>query len=131
MNNRTQLIKLIHVGKRELTISDDVYRLLLRQVTGKTSCKDMNISELEQVLRVFRTKGFQRGFSSKKHRSAKKTKTNEILKIQAIWEQMVQQGFIKNDSPKALNEYDKRMTASKNHGQGVAKLEWLDSNSHL
>ncbi len=133
MNHRSRLIQLIHVGKKELALPNDVYRLLLKQATGKTSCAKMNIGELEQVLRLFRTKGFQQGFIPKSRKPAKKVKTNEILKIQAIWDEMAQQGHIKNASPQALDEYVKRMTAQKNHGNGVAKLAWLDSKlaSHV
>ncbi len=126
MTHRNRLIQLIHVGKRELALDDDVYRLLLKATTSKTSCKEMKIEELERVLGIFRAKGFQQGFIPKKRIPAQKAKAKEAKKIQVIWIKMAQQGFIKDGSPQALDSYVKRMTTKLN-GVGVAKLEWLDS----
>ncbi|EFY6253291.1 regulatory protein GemA, partial [Shigella sonnei] len=38
--NRTSLIKLIHVARRDLQLDDDTYRAFLVQHTGKTSCRE-------------------------------------------------------------------------------------------
>lgn len=47
---RNDLIKRIHVLKRELSLDDDTYRMVLSNITGKLSCKDiMSIEELNLV----------------------------------------------------------------------------------
>ncbi|HHI2407801.1 TPA: phage protein GemA/Gp16 family protein, partial [Escherichia coli] len=48
--SRTSLIKLIHVARRDLQLDDDTYRAFLVQCTGKTSCRELSVAQLEQVL---------------------------------------------------------------------------------
>ncbi|HCX7622286.1 TPA: DUF1018 domain-containing protein, partial [Escherichia coli] len=43
--NRTSLIKLIHVARRELQLDDDTYRAFLMQKTGKTSCRELTVTQ--------------------------------------------------------------------------------------
>ncbi|WP_397220533.1 phage protein GemA/Gp16 family protein [Pasteurella multocida] len=40
-------------------MDDDVYRAFLQSTVGKTSCKEMNIAELLNVLRAMKDKGFE------------------------------------------------------------------------
>ncbi|GHV76493.1 GemA protein [Spirochaetia bacterium] len=56
---RTKLIQLIHVGKKEIGISDEDYRVMLHGATAKSSCTDMTVPELEAVLTALRRLGFQ------------------------------------------------------------------------
>ena len=55
---RKRLIQLIHIGKGKMGMADDTYRAFLDGVTGKDSCSDMTIRQLESVLRVMRKHGF-------------------------------------------------------------------------
>ena len=43
---RAEIIKYIHVLKRDLSLSDETYRTALRAVTGHESCKDLSQEEL-------------------------------------------------------------------------------------
>lgn len=57
---KTALIAKIHIAKKTLCLDDDTYRDVLRLATsGKTSCKDMDIAELERVLYAMQKKGFK------------------------------------------------------------------------
>ncbi|EEM6850015.1 DUF1018 domain-containing protein, partial [Salmonella enterica subsp. enterica serovar Montevideo] len=47
---RASLIKLIHVARRDLQLDDDTYRAFLVQYTGKTSCRELTVAQLERVL---------------------------------------------------------------------------------
>ncbi len=132
MSNRNQLIKLIHVGKRELALDDDVYRLMLSSITGKTSCKLMNINELEQVLKAMKQKGFKHQVNPnkkpfKRRLSAKSgdVKT-QIDKINAIWITMFQHGFVRDGSASALDVYVRRITRGE-QGVGVDHVGWCTS----
>lgn len=134
MNNRTQLIKLIHVAKRELAMDDDSYRMMLENTVNKQSCSKMNIKELEAVLNAMKSKGFQHKAKAAS-KSAKKpfkryspksneTKSPMITKIRALWITMAKQGFVRDESETALDAYVRRMTLrSKN--EGVDHVGWL------
>ncbi|MCX2788368.1 regulatory protein GemA [Vibrio sp. Sgm 5] len=62
--NRNQQYGLIHKGmKTKLTVelgefSDDEYRRVLINMTGKASCKEMNHQELESVIQHLRQFGY-------------------------------------------------------------------------
>lgn len=58
--SRASLIKLIHVARRNLQLDDDTYRSVLYRVTGKQSCRDLKVGQLEDVLKVLEDKGFRR-----------------------------------------------------------------------
>lgn len=46
---RAELIKKIHVQKRDLALGDDNYRLILESISGKRSCRDMDDEHLNLV----------------------------------------------------------------------------------
>jgi hypothetical protein len=56
---RLKLIRLIHVGRNKLAITDDAYRSLLRGVCGKESCADMTVPELDRALKAVKAAGFR------------------------------------------------------------------------
>ncbi len=129
MSNRSQLIKLIHVGKRELALDDDTYRLMLSSETGKTSCKQLNIKQLEQVLGAMKSRGFKHQTNARKtpfkrRLSAKSGNVKtQIDKINAIWITMFRHGFIRDGSATALDAYVRRMT-NRAQGEGVDHVAW-------
>jgi len=55
---RRGLLAKIHIAKKELALSEEFYRELLYRLTGKRSCRDMNIPELETVCRVLQEMGW-------------------------------------------------------------------------
>lgn len=46
---RAELIKKIHVQKRDLSLDDDNYRLILESLSGRRSCADMDDEHLNLV----------------------------------------------------------------------------------
>jgi hypothetical protein len=52
-------IKLIHVARRQVKIDEPQYRLLLRNVGGVDSSKDLGKHGLEAVMAVFEDMGFR------------------------------------------------------------------------
>lgn len=122
--NRSNLIKLIHIARRQMHLDDETYRLMLSSVvSGKTSCRDMSLGELEKVLAAFKERGFKA--SSNKKKTAVKPRSNIVGKIVAIWHTMHQQGFIEHDTPAALDSYVQRTTRNLNGGEGIARVSWL------
>ena len=54
---RKEMIKKIHIAKADLGLDGDRYRALLSGVTGKESCKDMDLRELNAVYRQMEKDG--------------------------------------------------------------------------
>ena len=57
-NSKQTLIAKIHIAKKELALDDETYRDVLERVTGKTSCKGMNLNELKAVVMDLKRLGF-------------------------------------------------------------------------
>lgn len=52
------LIAKIHIAKKQLGYDDATYRDVLERVTGKTSCKEMDLQALKKVIRELKRLGF-------------------------------------------------------------------------
>ncbi|ECD9475906.1 DUF1018 domain-containing protein [Salmonella enterica] len=126
--DRASLITLIHVAKKDLRLDADTYRDALRATVGKTSCRDMSLSELSNVLAAFKKRGFK--VRSKPHNRALKPAT-VTAKIRTIWRLMCAQGFLGSDSEAALNAWVRKQTESANGGEGVANYQWLEREPAL
>ncbi|RQY11139.1 gp16 family protein [Burkholderia stagnalis] len=117
MADRQQLIRLIHVAKRELAMADDSYRAVLRRVGRKESAADLTIPELEKVVEHLKHCGFK--VRSKK--GARGQAEDEQSKmIRGLWLELADRGVVQNRSEEALAAFVKRMT-------GVDALDWLSS----
>ncbi|PMN90301.1 gp16 family protein [Enterovibrio norvegicus] len=136
MQQRTRLIQLIHVGKRELQLDDDTYRALLKRETGNDSCKAMRLDELDKVLSAMERQGFKRKKSTNpkqtKKRLSPKTqgKPDVISKIRALWITMAKEGIIRDGSETALDTYVRRMT-KKQSGKGVDHVAWCSDEEAI
>lgn len=123
---RAQLIKLIHVARREAGIDDETYRAKLAAATGKTSCRDLDITGLNKVIESFRESGFKAKSQPAKPRTTEHQRTEIIGKIRAVWHEMHRHGFLRCGSDAALNQYVQRMTSTPNGGAGIARLDWVN-----
>ena len=59
MSTKKILMAKIHIGKKDLHLDDDTYRDVLWRVTGKRSCKDMTIAQLQDVVKDMENSGFK------------------------------------------------------------------------
>lgn len=120
-----KLIKIIHVAKRSLGLSDEDYRAMLQAQTRKTSCSDMSMSELEAVVDHLRSRGF-----NAPAQPASKAKTKRLAddpqsrKIRSLWLTLRDLGAVKDSSEAALGAFVKRQTGGE---RGVERLEWLNN----
>ncbi|EOY5688068.1 gp16 family protein [Salmonella enterica subsp. enterica] len=121
MSGRAKLIQLIHVARREAGLDDETYQAKLVAATGKRTCRDMSVQELEIALQAFRASGFKR----KTTHSSSRTRSAIVGKIRAVWAEMHMAGFIQCGSDAALNQYVARQTTRQNGGGGVARADWL------
>jgi phage gp16-like protein len=121
---RQQLIKLIHVGKRDLRMQDEDYRQLLRSLTKSESTSDLDIVALQQVLSALTAKGFKISHKSAKpaksgNRSRPLDQAEQARKLRALWLHMHELGIVRSAEESALCTYIKRQT-------GVEALQWLN-----
>lgn len=127
--SRVPLIKLIHVARRKLQLDDDTYRSVLMRITGKQSCRELRVGQLEDVLKALEDKGFKRT----RPRSAvrRQRETDVSAKVRGIWQQMHKDGFTHDGSDIALDAFVAKMTIKTNEGQGIATLAWCRGDDLL
>lgn len=114
---KARLKKLLHVGKRELGLDEDAYRLLLQSATGKTSSSAMTVPELEKALERMKHAGFR---VRARKGSRKAADDPQSKKLRGLWLELHEKGVVRNPEEAALAAWVKRMT-------GVEALEWLSS----
>lgn len=56
---RKGLIAKIHVAKAQLNMEDDMYRQFLRETTGHSSCKELDLLQLQRVMAKMERLGFK------------------------------------------------------------------------
>ena len=124
MNDRKSLIKLIHVAKRDLKMDNDNYALLLMsaaeskpgRMDGKKTTKEMNVDELERVMKALRAKGFKVRHTTPHDKGGKGGVSRPLdtspkaSKIRAQWLELHELGFIKNPDETALAQWVKAQT---------------------
>ena len=113
-NKKDNLIRLIHVGKTKMGLSDSEYRHLLYSTTGKSSSLAMNLSELEVVLKAIKGLGFEVKTMPVKPEDVGRASFEQINYIKGLWELSAR---VKTEA--ALNAFVKKIT-------GVPFLGWLD-----
>lgn len=104
---KEKAIQLIHIAKQQLCMDELSYRMLLNELTGKNSTKQMTIIQLIKVLEAMENKGFKK--TTKRHHSptTENAKVNSLIahKIRAIWVEMSKQGLVRDGSETALNKW--------------------------
>ncbi len=123
---RQRLIRLIHVGKRELGLDDEIYRALLMGSVHKDSTSAMSVPELERVLERMKRSGFKVRVKSARPPAQSRpgrplAQYPEARKVRALWLFLHQLGAVKNPSEEALAAYVKRIAK-------VDALQWTNGN---
>lgn len=113
--NRAKTIQLIHIARNKLEVSDDAYRVMLQNLTGKDSCSKMDDRQLANVLAHLRGRGFK---ISAKPREIPMVEFPMSRKIWVLWQDLAKAGLVRDKSQKALDAWLLRET-------GVAQLVWL------
>ncbi|MGR6980833.1 gp16 family protein [Testudinibacter sp. P27/CKL/0425] len=110
---KPKLTQLIHIAKSQQSMDEMTYRAMLERITGKTSCKQMTVIELNKVLREMEQKGFKvrsngvlRGGRSKSPSTQNALVKHDIAhKIRAVWITMAKSGQVRDGSEQALNAW--------------------------
>lgn len=102
---KEKAIQLIHIAKQQLRMDELSYRMLLNELTGKNSTKQMTIMQLIKVLEAMENKGFKKTTTRHHSPTTENAKVNSLIahKIRAIWIEMSKQGLVRDGSENALN----------------------------
>ena len=120
-NKKLKLIQLIHVGKKQLGLDDDLYREVLESCTGKSSSKLMTTTQLESVLDRMKQLGFQ--VESKDKSGVKNLADDAQSKlIRHLWLQLHEAGQVRNSDEKALAKFIENKV-------GVSALQFLSTKN--
>lgn len=129
-DNRARLIKLVHVGRRELKLDEDFYRNILLTKGGARSAGDMNAAQLQNVVDEFKRLGFKVANKAKAGgvlmsngrrtglASVKLAADDQSRKARAMWLTLHAIGQVRDPSEAALLAYAKRQCK-------VDRLEWV------
>lgn len=110
-------IAAIHVLKSKLGLSDDDYRALLANLTGKTSCKDMTLAQQRTVREHMQGLAERMGVAQPTRRrplsqaefdQVKQQASPKERKLWALWHQLGRDGLVQNTSAQALNAWVER-----------------------
>lgn len=110
------LIAKIHIGKKQLALTDADYRALVKRITGQTSAAECSERQLEAVIGEMQRLGFR------PTRTVKPSAKGHVRLIHALWAEARRCGAIQSGSPKALNAFVARQT-------GVDAPEWLTAKA--
>lgn len=94
---RKKLLAKIHIVKKELKLSDEIYRDIIYRECKKSSASKLDLAQLEHMVRVFviMTK-------SNKHSYRKTASKAQVRKVYALYGELKKLGATKLEKPDAL-----------------------------
>ena len=111
---RNGMIAKVHIAKKDLGLDDDTYRTILIRHTGRRSCSDMSIAELELLLKAFVIDyGWTAG---KKHKPT--SHQPQIKAIFGLWFQLCDMGVFHVKTRTAVKAWVQKQS-------GVSDPNWL------
>ncbi len=114
---RKAMLAKLHLAKKELALTDDSYRDVLRRITGLDSSKTMRPDQLDAVLKEFERLGW------KPKQAVKRSATPQVRMIHAVWKDIVKlQG---HGDAAGLRAFVQRQTKTEQHPEGIASPEFL------
>ena len=134
---KRRAITRIHVGKSQLAMDDDEYRFMLRSITSKDSCKDLDLRQLKAVEDHLAKLGFKptrRPMATKRSSPVSRDKESiktMVDKLRALWIDMARAGLLRDGSENALESWVQRMSARLNQGRGIQKVNWLQQSPDI
>ena len=112
--HRRSMLAKIHVAKKQMALSDDDYRQILLDETGKGSAGDCTEGQLTRVIDRLKRQGFQ---PMPKAGAPKPANHPMARKARALWISLHQLGAVRNPSEQALEAFAKRQL-------GCERLNW-------
>jgi phage gp16-like protein len=117
MSERSVMVAKIHVAKKQLALSEESYRDILRRVTRLDSTSSMSVSQLDRVLSEFRRLGFR----PTRRAATGVSKQQQIRMIHGVWGDLVELGAVE---PTEAREHLRAFCARQ---AGISDPAFLDS----
>jgi len=115
MPSKKNLAK-IHIAKKELGLTEEVYRDVLRGITGKNTAAKLNDNQAERVLRHFIRLGWKPKYQPELP-GLTIPRDPQSQKIRALWITLHKAGVVRNGSEGALLAFVRRVAMRD-------RLEW-------
>ena len=112
----------IHIAVKDVGLTDQQYRDLLREHFRVESSKRLNSRQVGELLDILQRKGWQPARATGKS-GRPMARDPRSRKIRALWLTLRDLGALRNPSEEALVKYVKRLT-------GVDALQWLAPEQH-
>ena len=104
--DRARLVRLVHVGCRELGLDDTTRRELQVIATGKASLREMDAEELDRVVDALKTRGFRPyGDPRRGGRGRPAAARPDIRYAPVLWRLLAQAGAVREPGPGGLNAF--------------------------
>ncbi len=97
----------LHIAKKELELTDDIYRDILREATGKESSAKMTLAMINRCL----DRMAELGWKVKSKNQTRKPADDDMSRmIRGLWIELHEAGKVRDPSEKALGAYVLRMS---------------------
>jgi phage gp16-like protein len=124
MSARTAMLAKIHLAKKQLALTEESYRDILRRITERDSASALSEGQMDRVLKEFA----RLGWKPRPGRTGT-SKHAQIRKIHAVWKDLVTEGAVQaEDEAAALRAFVQRQTKTRANPEGVSAPEFLDSH---
>lgn len=120
MPSRADLAK-IHIAKKELGLTDDAYRDLLRERFGKESAAKLTPGQAYRLLEYFKYLGWRPRYQHRLPGVFSRPADPQEGKIVALWIELHKAGVVRDRSDHALQAFVLRMTRINN-------LKWCSTS---
>ena len=115
---RKNLIAIVHIAKKDLSLHDESYRAILQRATGERSCKDCNVPQLGQALDALRRFAVSSG---QRDGWRKPSKRKQVRLIFALWWELGRGGKLRTP----MTEWNGCLRKFVMRETGVEDPEWL------
>ena len=106
--DRSKIIQLIHIAKSQIGLSDEDYRAVLESTAKKTSCSEMTLFELNEVLKAMKKLGFKvKKLETREEEIGWDASKAQMDYIKGLWELVA-----RDKSDRALYKFIKRITGA-------------------
>lgn len=106
--DRSKIIQLIHIAKSQIGLSDEDYRAVLESTAKKTSCSEMTLFELNEVLKAMKKLGFKvKKLETREEEIGWDASKAQMDYIKGMWERVAH-----DKSDRALYKFIKRITGA-------------------
>lgn len=106
--DRSKIIQLIHIAKSQIGLSDEDYRAVLESTAKKTSCSEMTLFELNEVLKAMKKLGFKvKKLETREEEIGWDASKAQMDYIKGMWELVA-----RDKSDRALYKFIKRITGA-------------------